>query len=394
MLTFVAAVALSSWITTWAATPAPRWGQGLPPFDVSETLTDQTVRQILRASVGGRQLRIVISNEFGTRPLTIGAASVAVSAGAGAIERATLKPVLFHGKTSVVIPPGAPFVSDPVALAVKPLSSLAISLYFPKTTQISSVHWDGLQTGYISAHGDETRSTGMAAVDTTHSRLLLSGVEVDAQPHSSAVVFFGDSITDGAGSKLDANHRWPDYIAERGNIAVVNEAYSGNRLLADGMGTNALARFDRSVLSHPRVSTVVVLLGINDIGWPGAVTPDDPEPSAEDLIAGYKQIVERAHEHGIRVIIATLTPFAGALSGTPLSGYYTPEKDAIRDQVNAWIRGKTAADGLIDFDSVLRDPQNPKHLNPAFDCGDHLHPNDTGYQAMARAVSLNLLVRP
>ena len=200
-------------------------------------------------------------------------------------------------------------------------------------------------------------------------------------------------------STPDANHRWPDHIAERlqtegyPDVAVVNEAFSGNRVLSNGMGTNALARFDRSVLSHPRVSTVVMLMGINDIGWPGrdSLTPASPEPTADNLIAGYKQIIERAHEHGIRFVAATLTPFADALHGTPLSGYYTPAKEAIRERVNAWIRRNGVADGVIDFDSVLQDPGNAGHINPAHDCGDHLHPNDAGYRAMAGAVNLEVL---
>jgi lysophospholipase L1-like esterase len=395
------------WITTWAATPAPRWGEELPPaFNVPETLADQTVRQIVRTSVGGNQLRIVISNVFGTRPLIIGAATVALSAGASAIDPATLKPVTFGGKTAAVIPPGAPFVSDPINLPTKPLSSVAVSFYLPRKTGIGSVHLDGVQTGYISAPGDQTmpgdrtKDTDFKPDSTTKSRLFLSGVLTNAKPDSTAVVFFGDSITDGACSTPDTNNRWPDHIAERlqaeghPDVAVVNEAFSGNRVLTNGMGTNALSRFDMSVLSHPRVSTVVMMMGINDIGWPGrdSVTPADPEPTADDIIAGYKQIIERTHEHGLRFVSVTLTPFADTFRGKPFSGYYTSEKEAIRQQVNEWIRKNKTADGLIDFDKLLEDPKHPKHINPAYDCGDHLHPNDAGYQAMAKAVNLKVLV--
>lgn len=395
------------WITTWAATPAPRWGEELPPaFNVPETLADQTVRQIVRTSVGGNQLRIVISNEFGTRPLTIGAATVALSSGASAIDPTTLKPVTFGGKSSAVIPPGAPFISDPVDLATKPLSSVAVSFYLPKKTGLGSVHLDGVQTGYISApgyqnrSGDNTKDADFKPDSTTKSRLFLSGILTNAKPDSAAVVFFGDSITDGACSTPDANNRWPDHIAERlqaeghPDVAVVNEAFSGNRVLTNGMGTNALSRFDMSVLSHPRVSTVVMMMGINDIGWPGkdSITSADPEPTADDIIEGYKQIIERAHEHGLRFVAVTLTPFANAFQGTPFSGYYTPKKEAIRAQVNEWIRANRTAEGLIDFDRLLEDPKNPKRINPAYDCGDHLHPNDAGYRAMAQAVKLNTLV--
>ena len=389
------------WITTWAATPAPRWAEELPaPFNVPEVLGDQTVRQIARTSVGGDQLRVVLSNEFGTRPVTIGSASVALSTGGSAIDPATVKPLTFGGNSSAVIPPGAPLVSDPVDLSIKPLSSVAVSFYLPKRTGITSVHWDGAQTTYVSDTGDKTKDPDFKASSTDKSRLLLSRILTTAKPDSSAIVFFGDSITDGACSTVDTNNRWPDHIAERlqaeghPDVAVVNEAYSGDRVLTNGMGTNALSRFDMSVLSHPRVSTVVMMMGINDIGWPGqgAITPSDPEPTAEDVIAGYKQIIDRAHEHGLRFVGITLTPFVDTFKGTPLSGYYTPEKEKLREAVNEWIRANKTADGLIDFDKLLEDPKNPNHINPAYDCGDHLHPNDAGYQAMAKAVDLNVLV--
>jgi lysophospholipase L1-like esterase len=389
------------WITTWAATPAPRWAEELPaPFNVPEVLEGQTVRQIARTSVGGDQLRVVLSNEFGTRPVTIGNTTVALSAGGGAVEPATIKPVTFGGSATAVIPPGAPLVSDPVDLPVKPLSSVAVSFYLPKKTGITSVHWDGAQTTYISAKGDKTKDADFKPDSTDKSRLFLSRILTTAKPGSSAIVFFGDSITDGACSTVDTNNRWPDHIAERlqaeghPDVAVVNEAYSGDRVLTNGMGTNALSRFDMSVLSHPRVSTVVMMMGINDIGWPGkdAITPSDPEPTAEDVIAGYKQIIQRAHDHGIRFVGVTLTPFVDTFKDVPTFGYYTPEKEQLREAVNAWIRANKTADGLIDFDKLLEDPNNPKHINPAFDCGDHLHPNDAGYQAMAKAVDLSVLV--
>ncbi len=396
-----AASADEPWITTWAATPAPRWAEELSaPFDVPEILNDQTVRQIARISVGGDQLRVVLSNEFDTRPLTIGSASIAISTGGNAVDPATVKPLTFSGRAFGVIPPGATLFSDPVALPVKPLASVAVSFYLPKRTGMRSLHWDGVQTAYISGPGDMTQAPDFKATATTKSRMLLSDILTTAKPDSTAVVFFGDSITDGNCSTPDANNRWPDHIAERlqaegyPNVAVVNEAYSGNRVLSNGMGTNALSRFDISVLSHPRVSTVVMMMGINDIGWPGenAITPSDQEPTADDIIAGYKQIIERAHDHGLRFVAATLTPFIDTFKGTPQSGYYTPEKEKIRQQVNAWLRANKVADGLIDFDKVLEDPAKPGYVLAAYDCGDHLHPNDAGYQAMAKAVDLKVLV--
>src|ERR1700677_2800805 len=389
------------WITTWAATPAPRWGEELPaPFNVPETLEGQTVRQIARIRVGGDQGRIVLSNEFAARPVTIGKTPVALSAGGDKVDPETIKPVTFGGQTSAVIPRGAPLVSDPVDLAVKPLSSVAVSFYLPKKTGVASVHWDGAQTTYISATGDKTKDAGFTPDSTDKSRLFLSRILTTAKPDSSAIVFFGDSITDGACSTVDTNNRWPDHIAERlqaeahPDVPVVIESYSQQRVLTNGMGTNALSRFDMSVLSHPRVSTVVMMMGITDLGWPGkdSQTPSDPEPTAEDVIAGYKQIIERAHDHGLRFVGVTLTPFVDTFKGTPSFGYYTPEKEQIREAVNDWIRANKTADGLIDFDKVLEDPKNPKHINPAYNCGDNLHPNDAGYQAMAKAVDLSVLV--
>lgn len=396
-----AARAAEPWITTWAATPAPRWAEELPaPFNVPEVAGDQTVRQIVRISVGGDQLRVMLSNDFGSRPVTIGSASVALSADGNAVDPATIKALTFGGETSAVIPPDAPLLSDPVDLPVKPLASVAVSFYLPKRTGLTSVHWDGAQTAYISGPGDMTKAADFKAESTIKSRVLLSRVLTTAKPDSSAIVFFGDSITDGACSTVDTNNRWPDHIAERlqaeghPDVAVVNEAYSGDRVLSNGMGTNALSRFDMSVLSHARVSTVVMMMGINDIGWPGAgaITPADPEPTADDVIAGYKQIIDRAHSHDIRFVAVTLTPFIDTFKGTPLSGYYTPEKEKIRQAVNVWIRANKTADGLIDFDKVIEDPANPGHVLPAYDCGDHLHPNDAGYQAMAKSVDLDVLL--
>ena len=291
-------------------------------------------------------------------------------------------------------------LSDPVAMTVPALASLAISVYLPKKTALSTVHWEGAQTAYVSSLGDMTTSAQFKPEATMKTRPFLSRVMTNATPSSRAVVFFGDSITDGACSTVDSNNRWPDHVAERlqseghKDVAVVNEAFSGDRVLTNGMGTNALGRFDMSVLSHPRVSTVVMMMGINDIGWPGAgaITPTDPEPTADDIITGYKQIVDRAHAHGLRFVGVTLTPFIDTFQGTPLAGYYTPEKEKIRQAVNAWIRADQDADGLIDFDHVLEDPARPGHVRAEFDCGDHLHPNDAGYQAMARAVDLNVLL--
>lgn len=390
-----------AWITTWAATPAPRWSDELPaPFGVPEVLENQTVRQVARISVGGGAVRVVLSNAYGAKPLTIGAGSVGIAGKDGSVDEATVKPLTWGGKSSVVVPAGAPILSDPVDLQAKALSDVSVSIFLPKKTALSSVHWDGVQTAYISSPGDFTKDATFKADSTLKSRLFLSDILVDAAPDSRAIVFFGDSITDGNCSTPDANNRWPDLVAKRlqeanhTDVAVVNEAFSGNRVLTDGMGINALARFDDDVLSHPRLSTVVLMMGINDIGWPGenAVTPDDKEPTAEDIITGYKQLIDRAHGRGARIVAATLTPFTDTFKGLPAEGYYTPEKETTRLAVNEWIRNGGGFDGVIDFDKVMEDPARPGYLRDDFDCGDNLHPNDAGYKAMAEAVDLDLLL--
>jgi lysophospholipase L1-like esterase len=392
-----------AWITTWASTPAPRWVDELPvPFGVPEVLENQTIRQIARISVGGHKVRVVLSNQYGTKPLTIGAGSVALAGKDGAVDQASLKPLTWGGRTWVVVPPGAPILSDPVDLPVTPLVSLSVSIYLPKKTALSSVHWDGVQTAYISGPGDFTRAAEFKADSTLTRRLFLSGIQIDAPPASRAIIFFGDSITDGNCSTVDANHRWPDHMAERlqeaghTDVAVVNQAYSGNRVLTNGMGINALARLDGDVLSQPRLATVVFMMGINDIGWPGdkAITPDDKEPTAEDVLTGYRQIIDRTHAQGARILGATLTPFIDTFKGTPMEGYYTPEKEQIRQAVNQWIRSSGAFDGVVDFDKLLEDPARPGHIRADYDCGDHLHPNDAGYKAMAAAVDLDQLLKP
>jgi lysophospholipase L1-like esterase len=395
--------AADDWITTWAASPQPWWSADFfVPIDVPRALRNQTVRQIARVSLGGDQVRVEFSNEYGAQPLVIGTAHVALAGEGSAIVGGSDRPLTFGGEASVTVPAGAPVLSDPVDLEVPDLGSVAVSLFLPEITPTSTFHWEGVQTAYISGEGDFAGAADFEAAETITSRVFLTEIMVDAAPDARAIVTFGDSITDGATSTVDANHRWPDFLAERlheadARVAVINQGISGARVLRDRMGDNALARFDRDVLSHPRADSVVLMMGINDIGWPGTllVPEGEPAPSADAIIAGYKQLIARAHAADLQIFGATLTPFEDTFRGDPLFGYYDEEKEAKRQAVNEWIRTSGAFDGVIDFDAVTRDPDNPKHIRAEFDSGDHLHPQDTGYEAMADSIDLELFgVKP
>ena len=387
----------SAWIGSWTASPQPIWGPDFAfPTNIPATLQDQTIRQVARISLGGKRIRIVLSNEYGNQPLVIGAAHIALAAAGSAIVSGTDRPITFGGKSSAIVLPGAPLMSDPVDLAVAPLASVAVSVFLPKETQATTFHWDGRQTAYL-VKGNQVAAKRIDTDTTTGARIFLSGIQVEAAAAAGAgaVVVIGDSITDGNGATIDANSRWPDFLAARlapRNVAVLNAGISGARLLGDRMGVNALARFDRDVLSQPQVKTVIVLLGINDISWPGtAFDPHGIRPSADALISGYRQLVARAHARGVRVVGATLTPFEGALPGTPLDNYYQTYKDELRQKINAWIRTSGEFDAVLDFDALAKDPSHPTRLKPEFDSGDHLHPGDRGNKAMAEAIDLDAL---
>jgi lysophospholipase L1-like esterase len=377
------------WTGTWGA------GPGGPPLPANtQVFTDQTLRLIVHTSIGGNRVRIRLSNEMGSTPLRIGAAHIAVRAGGADIAPGTDRALTFSGVASITIPPGAPVLSDPVDLNVAPLSDLAISIYLPGTVPATTIHGTASQTNYVSLPGDFTGAATLPTQRTILSWPFLTEVDVDSA--GAAIVTLGNSITDGTRSTPDTNNRWPDWLARRlqtvrdpvfginGRLGVVNRGISGNRLLSNPpegslAGRNALERFDRDVLATAGVRYMTVMLGINDIGN----SPNDTPISANELIAGYRQLIARAHEKGIAIFGATLTPFEGA-------GYYSPAKEQVREAVNNWIRGNDEFDGVIDFDLVTRDPAHPTRLLPAYDSGDHLHPNDLGYQAMGNAVPLTL----
>lgn len=395
-----ALAASPAWVATWQASPQPVWGADfIFPANVPPVLHEQTVRQIARVSLGGQRLRIVLSNNYGNQPLSIGRATVALPRQGGEVVAGSLRPVTFGGREVASIPAGASWVSDPVDLPVSARAQVTVSIYLPSVTPMSTFHWDGRQTGWI-VPGDQTSALALTKADgviqRTTARLLLTGIEVETEQAAQAVVVIGDSITDGAAAGLDKDSRWPDFLAARlapHGVAVINAGISGARLLFDGMGVNALARLDQDVLAQPGVGSVIVALGINDIAWPGTAFARDAErPSLDALKAGYRQVVEQAHARGVRVIGTTLTPFEGALPGTPLDNYYQPVKDALREEVNDWIRHGGAFDAVIDFDAVLRDPIYPTRMAVRYDSGDHLHPGDEGNRTMAEAVDLKALL--
>ncbi|WP_262299852.1 SGNH/GDSL hydrolase family protein [Microvirga sesbaniae] len=385
-----------AWIGTWMASPQPLWEADFPlPTNVPFTIWDQTVRMVARVSLGGRQVRATLCNEYGTRPLRIGDAQIALARGGGATVSGSQRQLTFGGKTTASIPPGAKVISDPVDLEIASLTDVAISLYLPEPNALSTFHWDGRQTAYIGA-GNQVSADAIRDATTFDARVFLSEILVSATDEARTVVTVGDSITDGNGSTPNTNSRWPDFLAERlasRNVAVLNAGISGARLLQNRMGDNALARFERDVLSQPGMKTVIVLLGINDISWPGSVfAPDVPKARAEDLIGAYRQLIAWAKIHRVRIIGATLTPFEGALEGTPIKGYFSSEKDRIRQDVNAWIRTSGEFDAVIDFDRVTQDPRRPGQLLSEYDSGDRLHPGDDGYRAMAEAIDLPTLL--
>jgi len=373
----------------------PSASQGVTPYQQQRSLPasieDQTVRMIAHTTLGGRALRIEISNMANAQPLEIGSAHVALHRGDGAIVPGTDRVLKFSGNESFVVPPGALFLSDSVDLNLAPFSDLAISLYLPKNTGSPTNHTMGLHTAYISK-GNVTGSDVMPEPTKTYSYLWLTGIDVLEPADSYVIVALGDSITDGFTTTLDGNMAWPALLAKRlasnkatRNAAVLNQGISGNQVVRDGAGVSALARFDRDVLGRPGVKWVILLEGINDINIRGRST--GPESlTGDELIAGYRQIIERAHLNGIKVVGATIMPEEGVPTASERG-------EEIRQAVNRWIRDKGNFDAVVDFDLVVQDRSHPARINPAFDPGDHIHPNDAGNKAMADAFDLAIFAK-
>lgn len=398
-----------TWIGTWATAP-----QVAMPRRV-QTFRNQTLRLIVHTSAGGKRVRIKISNAFGDRPLRIGAAHIARRATGSDIEQASDRTVKFGGQGSISILAHSRAVSDTVDLDVPPLSDLAISLFFPETTEATTSHILALQTNYISSEtGDATAAMSFPVAKKITSWPFLTGVDVAASPRGAAIVAFGSSTTDGDGSTKDANRRWPDVLAERlqkggdAEVGVLNEGIIGNRLLSDthsprqtggpfeavlkefgdALGSAGLARYDRDVLEQAGVRYVILGLGINDILFPGSFIPATESVSDQSLIAGNRELIARAHKKGIRVIGTTIPPVEDAtFRGTTIL-FYTAEKEKVRQELNTWIRSSGEFDGVVDFDEVVRDPSHPTRLLPAYDSGDHLHVNDVGNVAQGNAIPL------
>ena len=418
--------AAQTWISTWAAPGVARtdqpaqalsaaaaafpWSKDVPAAvrDATPNLElpiggasplhfkDQTLRQVARVSMGGPRVRVVLANSLGTLPLAVGAVGVALRDKGAAIQPASKRALTFGGIAAPTIPAGAILVSDPVDLVVPNGADLVVDLYLPDDTAAwkspLTVHPASWQVNYVSTPGNHVGATSLPVAATTAYRrsdglpsassFFLGRIEVEA--NAGVLVGFGDSITDGTQSGLDANRRWPDLLGARLagagiRLGIVNGAIGGGRVLLDGVGPNALARFDRDVLAQPGVRYVTVLEGINDIGAGGS----KPSPSVAELIAGHRQLIDRAHARGLRIYGATLLPFEGA-------AYYTAEGEAKRQALNDWIRRSGAYDAVIDFDAAVRDPARPSRSRPEFDSGDHLHPSPAGYEAMANSIDLGL----
>ncbi|MCU4430869.1 SGNH/GDSL hydrolase family protein [Acinetobacter pittii] len=391
-----AEVQKSQWVTTWAASPQKVWNKDFVfPTNIPDQISNQTIKQISQISLGGEAVRLVFTNQYGDQPLYIDKTTVGLVKGQS-LKSKSAYPVYFSGKLKVQILPGKQLISDPIPLPVPDHAQLMVNTFIQKPTTFKTFHWDAKQTSWLITGNQTANLNTPSSAKTTTARLLLSAVEVKPKRKAHVVAVIGDSITDGATATLDANTRWTDFLAKRlspHQVAVINSGISGNRLLNDGMGESALERLKKEVFQYSGVKTLIVLVGINDISWPGtAFAPKQQIPSFEALTQGYKRVVDEAHRQGIQVIGATLLPFSGALPNTPLDNYYQPNKDELRQRINHWIRTSHTFDGVLDLEQGLKDPKHPDRLNPIYDSGDHLHPNDRGNQQMANLIDLKQLV--
>ena len=378
------------WVGTWASSPQVPEPQNVPP---DPGLKDGTLRQIVHVSLGGSKLRVRFSNAFGKEQLTLTSAHIAISAGSSAIQPQTDKALTFNGNPSVTIPGGALMVSDPLNFDLPALADVAVTIHVSDAPAAVTSHPGSRSTSYLQS-GDLVSASELPKATTVDHWYILNGIDVSAVASAASIVTLGDSITDGAKSTTNKNGRWPDALARRlqqnkgtAQIGVLNEGIGGNRLLRDGLGPNALARFDRDVLAQSGVRWLIVLEGINDLGTrANARTRGEQAATLEQMIGAYEQIIVRAHAHNIKVYGATILPYEGAF-------YFTPEGEADRQAINKWIRTSGKFDAVIDLEAVTRDRQHQTHLSEAADSGDHLHPADRGYQIMADSIDLKLFAK-
>ena len=371
-----------SWSRSWMA--APLVSRTAP--EKRPDLSDRTLRQVVRISTGGDRIRLRLSNEMSTQPLLLGAVHVALAGANGETLPGTDRVVTFNQAQGATIPARAPLLSDPIAMPVKPLARLAISIHLPQGAPDATVHSYSAATGW-TAPGDQTAATSLTDAATLGPRVIITGVEVENRKPARTIVTLGDSITDGVRATPDSDRRWPDLLAERlqrGGMTltgVANAGISANRLLSEGDGYNALARFDSDVLAVPGVSHVIILEGVNDLGA-AARAPQPMLPPAA-IIGAYRQMIARAHDRGVKVILATILPYKGA-------GYWSAAGEASRVAINDWIRTNREADGYVDLAQAIADPADPARMARAYDVGDALHPNDAGFRVMADAIDLSL----
>lgn len=393
-LAFTASPASAEWVASWQSSPhAPLAESG--PF-AAASFEDVTLTQIVKLSQGGDRLRVRFTNRYGRQPLTIGGARIVRIDDAGEEIEGSGRVLTFAGQTNAVIPIGAPFLSDAVAIDLPDLSRVKIEFYLPEATGPCTCHSVGLDALSVSPAGNFV-GEDFAPVEQADYRAFIAGVEVDSSTSLGTIVTYGDSITDGYGSTPGANARWPDFLARRlqaagQDWAIANAAISGNRLLTPGMGDAALARFSDDVLALPNVRYVILFIGVNDIGMSlgemptgGGDVPDfiTAPITLDEMKAGYTQLVERAHQHGIAVIASPIAPYKGA-------EYWSEEGEALRLEVNEWILASGVFDGIVRFDAAFADPADPQQMHPDYHIGDHLHGNDAGYEALAEAIELSL----
>ncbi len=365
-----------AWVGTWSTSMA----------ELGRIFENETVRQVANISVGGDKFRVTLSQVFGSETARISMASIGIQDSGARIVAGTLRPLTFGGDRAVELEPGMEVDSDPVDLEVSARSSVVVSVYVEAAAGPATTHPDSYQTAYV-AEGNFVDTVDMPEEQTETSWYWLAGIDVEKQTRPLVVVTLGDSITEGTGSSIDANARYPDVLAreladDEPAVAVLNAGIGGNRVLTDvapdaglGFGPSALSRFDRDVLSQPGVTHVLLLEGVNDLGIGNLL---GPIVTGDELIAGYERMIEQAHDQGLSIMIGTILPFRGATFGD----YWTPENEQKREVINEWIRTTSEHDGFVDFDEALRDPADPEQLLPAFDIGDHLHPNDAGYRRM------------